>query len=168
MRRAILLLNKNYTRGSLVAASVLASSIIAFSNTPAFAEYSVDAHCFKNGVSTDILYPEDLYANGEMQNEIEVEAVQELTRGQWKMRLSTLPFNIERGDWRQHSGSKFSWFSAGSSIALERAQRLANRRTGSKYFYISPNMKNLARQRGLVRNFKRKPCNPNITYLGTN
>ena len=149
--------------------TVLAVSAFAFSIVPAAAvDYSVDAHCFKQGVSTDILYPEDLYANGQMQNEAEIEAIEDLTQRQWKLRLSHLPFEIERRNWRKQSLTKFTWFSTGAAIALEGAQRRANRRTGSKYFYITPEMKRLAHERGLVRTLKRKPCNPNITYLGTN
>jgi len=147
----------------------VAVTVISYSNVATAAvENSVDAHCFKNGVSTDMLYPEDLYANGQMQNEVEIEALEELTQRQWKLRLTQLPFEIERRNWRKQSLTNFTWFSAGSAIALDDAQRRANRRTGSKYFYITPEMKMLAHQRGLIRTLKRKPCNPNITYLGTN
>ncbi|MEE9375437.1 MAG: hypothetical protein V3V04_03790 [Rhizobiaceae bacterium] len=148
---------------------VLATSVFAFSTTSASAiDYSGEAHCFKNGVSTDMLYPEDEYANGQLQDEGQIQAVEELTKRQWKLRLSNLPFVVERRNWRAHPGNHQRIGGAFGSIILERAQRRANRRTGSKYMYVTPDLKTLAHERGLVRALKRKPCNPNMLYLGTN
>ncbi|MEE9313013.1 MAG: hypothetical protein V3V02_00050 [Rhizobiaceae bacterium] len=164
MRRSLLSISTKVSCGTM-----LAASFFAFSLTSASAvDYSGEAHCFKNGVSTDMLYPEDQYANGDLQNETEIAAVEELTKRQWSLRLTSIPFAREQRNWRRVTNNSSDWNSVWGSLAIARAQRRANRRTGSKYFYITPQQKELAHERGLVRALKRKPCNPNMIYLGTN
>lgn len=138
-------------------------------------DYSGEAHCFERSSNTGdkMLYPEDRYANGTMQDEDQIRALEKLTKRQWSLRLVGLPFEQDRitfsGQFENGLNGKqirYDEFDAGAAILLDEAQERRNRRTGSRYMYVPPAMKKLARDRSEIRALKQKPCNKHILYLG--
>lgn len=145
--------------------------LIALPATSASAlDYSSEDHCFANSRNRAVLHAEDQYANGSMQDPEKVSAVEELTNRHWQLRLSNLPFTYDgqifRGSFGNASTREYGFLDALTSIMLERAEERRNRQTGSRYLYVKPQMKLLARERGQIRSLKQKPCNPHILYLG--
>ena len=157
-----------------LAASALTALMLGLSvQTASAVDYSHEDHCFANGASRATLYVEDEYANGTLEDEDKAEAVEQLTMRHWQLRLSALPFTVDqdlfRGSFDSDTArprSPYGWYDAKTAIWLDEAEEYRNRRSGSRFIYVNPEMKMLARERGLVRNAKRKPCNPHILYLG--
>lgn len=160
----------------VAAVSLTASvSMMAIGSTAHAVEQSSDAHCFTRSAHTGdaALYPEDRYANGTMQDDNNVKAMEELTNRHWSLRLSGLPFEQDRVVFTNQFENglngkeiRYSIFDADASIFLEEARERFNRRTGSRYMYVTPSMKQLARDRSEIRSLKQKPCNKHILYLG--
>ncbi|MEL7230772.1 MAG: hypothetical protein AAGK38_12845 [Pseudomonadota bacterium] len=141
-------------------------------NTAHAVDYSGEAHCF-SGPKTAYESPQTRYANGTLSDPDQVAAVEELTRRMWKLRLSNAPLAFERevsqetrSSLLDERSSRYSFLRTWSSIQLDRAQERRNRRTGSRYIMVRPEMKQLARERSELRILKRKPCNKHILYLG--
>ncbi len=135
---------------------------LALTATPAAAELYNDSHCFKNGTET-ASFADEQYARGEPMDQEQIEAVEELQENQWRLRSSNFPFRNAL----DHVARESPVWHALLVSGLERERRLNDSRTGSKYIYVNPEMKRLARLRSEIRNLKRKPCNPNMVYLGT-
>ncbi|EFL90484.1 hypothetical protein [Ahrensia sp. R2A130] len=133
--------------------------------TPAFAS---DAHCFPNA-KFEPSEPEDRYALGLMTDPEQVAAIEELQELQWSLRLSVLPVTrlSAKRDFFPGRDPLEQLDAVDGTARLTYEDEIANRRTGSKYMYVSPAMKRLARQRSELRSLKRKPCNPHVLYLGS-
>jgi len=153
--------NSKFTRtlGAAFAALMLGAA------TPALAS---DAHCFPNA-TYEPSEPDDRYALGLMKDAEQVAAIEELHELQWQLRLSILPVArlAANRDFIGGNDALEQLDAIDGTARLTYEDEIANRRTGSKYLYVSPAMKRLARQRSELRALKRKPCNPNVLYLGS-
>ncbi|MEM9734532.1 MAG: hypothetical protein AAF903_13750 [Pseudomonadota bacterium] len=134
-------------------------------NTAHAVDYSGEAHCF-SGAESAYESPQTRYANGTLSDPDQVAAVEELTRRMWKLRLSSDLLASEQEVHAADRPNGYSFLRTWSSIELDRAQEHRNRRTGSRYILVRPEMKQLARERSELRILKRKPCNKHILYLG--
>ena len=133
--------------------------------TPALAS---DIHCFPDAKFQPI-EPEDRYALGLMTNPEEVAAIEELQELQWSLRLSILPVTqlAARREFIPGNDPLEQYDAVENTARMSYEEEIENRRTGSKYIYVSPAMKRLARQRSELRSLKQKPCNPHVLYLGS-
>ncbi|MEN0042128.1 MAG: hypothetical protein AAF764_12460, partial [Pseudomonadota bacterium] len=130
--------------------------------TPALAS---DIHCFPNA-KFEPSDPEDRYALGLMTDPTEVAAIEELQELQWSLRLSILPVTAlsVRREFIPGNDPLEQLDAVENTAILDREEEVSRRRTGSKYIYVSPAMKRLARQRSELRMLKQKPCNPHVLY----
>ena len=161
----------------LAATAALSLFCGAFSGgSSAFA--ASDSHCFAKPEGrlsgTAIVTMDDV--DIELDNTTDPEqqaALQELDRRQWAMRMAQNPW-LDDGNIFPTQGGKRLMVGPDGALLVDAYAAMdfdihkeeMNRRTGSKYIYVSPAMKKLARERNQLRALKRKPCNPHILYLG--
>lgn len=163
-------------------AGTVALSAIAFSFAGTSSALAAsDSHCFaksNKGLSdlsgTDVVTMDDVDIELDHSTDPEQQAaLRELDERQWAMRMAQTPWMDDSNTFATRGGKRLMVSDEGVSLVDSYAsmdfdfhQELMNRRTGSKYIYISPDMKKLARERAQLRALKRKPCNPHILYLG--
>jgi len=138
-----------------------------------------DSHCFSksdNGLGQPkVVMADDI--DVELDNTTDPErraALEEFDQRHWAMRMAQNPWLNEGNVFPTSGGKRLMVGSEGvllvdpyAAMDYDIHQERMSRRTGSKYIFISPAMKKLARERGQLRALKRKPCNPHILYLGS-
>jgi len=137
-----------------------------------------DAHCFaksKHGShGTHVVMADDV--DVELENSTDPErraALEEFDRRNWVLRMAQNPWLDDSNAFPTRGGKRLMVSAEGVSLIDPYAamdydihQEYMSRQTGSKYIYVSPDMKKLARDRAQLRALKQKPCNPHILYLG--
>ncbi|MEL6920502.1 MAG: hypothetical protein AAFO77_05680 [Pseudomonadota bacterium] len=156
-----------FTTGALTVAMLMGA---------ATARAASDAHCFSKSTSkvSGVIYADDIDARLETSTSAdERAALEEFERQTWALRMSQTPW-LNDGNYLPTQGGKRLMVSADGrlltdpydAMALDLHKERMSSITGSKYIFVSPAMKKLARQRSQLRSLKRKPCNPHILYLG--
>jgi len=165
-------ISKLLTRLAGTAALSLFAMSFADDNT---ALAAADSHCFaKSGQDLNVVTMDDVDIELEYTTDPERKAaLEEFERRQWAMRRAQSSWLDDGSYFPKRGGTRLTVGDDGrlliepyDAMDFDFHQERMNSITGSKYFYISPAMKKLARERAQLRAIKRKPCNPHILYLG--
>ena len=156
----------------MIRSVALAASLYAFLLPTVAAAAAPDAHCFARSSSAGPAGAEAEAFAEELQAQAQASEEED-----WALRVSQSPwmrFTDRSGVAPTYSSilrtpSGTEYFEGRSLWGEARRERLRehwSRRTGSKHVAVTPEMKELDRRRSVARAFK--PCNPHITYLGSN
>lgn len=147
---------------------------------PAGALAADDIHCFSKKAQAaheasltifDVLGIDE----NELSDEQRLDMLEEYEVNGWSARLIDTPWlamkhRYKRGASRVGKrlvfrGGNFRWYDAFTMMAIERHADRMSRRTGSRHIYVSPEMRRLARERGIARGLLRRNCYDSVAYI---
>lgn len=165
---------RGFQKIALTAAFTLAVHSVAQAET-----YG-DEHCFTRSATGNVQPGDVVYMDEEQGVILSQDEGQELAERVWEIRLGQHSWlRLEKAYLDQFAGARIGPETAVPPVAdrmyepdavavhlnAYHAERMA-RRTGSRYIYVAPSLRRLARERAAVRQAQRRDCNPHILYLG--
>ncbi len=154
---------------------------LALSN-PMFGQANAadDIHCFSKKVQTEYEQALTIFDilgvdEGELTDAERFDMLAEYEQNGWSQRLMTTPWlDMKHNYGRSRVGKQlvwragsFRWIDAWTMIGIEYHSERLSRRTGSKYMYVPPELRRMARERGATRNLmKKRKCHASVAYLG--
>ncbi len=139
-----------------------------------------DIHCFSQKVQTEYEQALTIFDilgvdESELTDAQRIDMLAEYEQNGWSQRLMSTPWlDMKHNYGRSRVGKQlvwragsFHWLDAWTMMGIEYHAERLSRRTGSKYMYVPPELRRMARERGVTRSLmKKRKCHSSIAYLG--
>ena len=162
---------------TIFALSALCGAMIL---TSAPAHAADDIHCFSRKAQLEYERAVTIFDilgvdESELTDAQRIDMLEEYERNGWSQRLRNTPWLDMKHNYRTtrigkklvYGAEGYHWLDAWTKMGIERHADRMSRRTGSKYIYVSPEMKRMARERDVTRGLmKKRKCYSSVIYVG--